>query len=44
MRNKFSKYVKLGEETCIDTDGQSVAAYQLTTKRFIRKLTVHHIQ
>ena len=32
------------EETCIDTDGQSIAPYQLIRKRFIRKLIVHHIQ
>ena len=44
MGNKFCKYEWHGEETCNDTDGQSIAPYQLLTKRFIRKLTVHHIQ
>ena len=44
MRNKFCKYEQQGENTCIDTDGQSIAPYQLITKQIIRKSTVHHIQ
>ena len=46
FKNIFNiwEYKQHGEETCIDTDEQSIAPYQFLTKRFMRKLTVHHNQ
>ena len=44
MANKFCKYEQHREDTCKDKDGQTIAPYQFLAKRFIRNLTVHHIQ